>query len=389
MSNSDFFDVVVVGASLAGATAALCLAREGLKVALLEKNRFPRRTPCGEGLSVFTAKALLGLLDKQLDDLPHQKLGYYRVVGPRVVDFKGKDGEPQVIGVSRESLDDLLLSKIREHKNITLMEGEAAEEVLQSQEAATVRTAKGYRVQSRQVILATGKNRKLLSRLGFTFRRARWERYGMSAHFRLDRELKDPGVVIKVKPGFEVYTTPVQPKLINLAFLGSKAAIGALSCPTELDRAVALAFDELGHRGEQVEKFVGAGPFGFRAKSHQKGRVLLVGDALETLDPIGGMGMTQAVLTALYASHAILDGLENEKSPDLAGRIASRASRSDRLHLRRMTFGARFAVGCWGRSSLVAYLVPATLLQFVERRLHHRLSESFSRLVPNPLSSEI
>src|SRR2546425_12327052 len=54
----NMFDVAVVGAGPAGATAALTLARRGLKVALLEKAALPRYKTCGGGL-VGRAPALL------------------------------------------------------------------------------------------------------------------------------------------------------------------------------------------------------------------------------------------------------------------------------------------------------------------------------------------
>src|SRR5213595_1717620 len=52
------FDVAVVGAGPAGATAALTLARHGLSVALLERGALPRYKTCGGGL-VARALALL------------------------------------------------------------------------------------------------------------------------------------------------------------------------------------------------------------------------------------------------------------------------------------------------------------------------------------------
>src|SRR3989454_20887 len=52
------FDVAVVGAGPAGATAALTLARRGLSVALLERDALPRYKTCGGGL-VGRALALL------------------------------------------------------------------------------------------------------------------------------------------------------------------------------------------------------------------------------------------------------------------------------------------------------------------------------------------
>jgi len=46
------FDVIVIGAGPAGATAAKVLAEKGISVVLIDKQTFPRDKPCGGGLSV-------------------------------------------------------------------------------------------------------------------------------------------------------------------------------------------------------------------------------------------------------------------------------------------------------------------------------------------------
>ena len=53
------FDAIIMGAGLAGSTAAILLARAGWKVAIVEKQRFPRRKVCGECI----AASNLPLLD--------------------------------------------------------------------------------------------------------------------------------------------------------------------------------------------------------------------------------------------------------------------------------------------------------------------------------------
>ncbi|MCJ7571965.1 MAG: FAD-dependent monooxygenase, partial [Candidatus Thermoplasmatota archaeon] len=50
------YDVVIVGAGPAGATAAKFLAEKGEKVLLIDKCSFPRDKPCGGGLSIRTLK---------------------------------------------------------------------------------------------------------------------------------------------------------------------------------------------------------------------------------------------------------------------------------------------------------------------------------------------
>jgi flavin-dependent dehydrogenase len=60
------YDAVVIGAGPAGATCALVLAREGWRVAIVEKAEFPRRKVCGEFIS---APALALLRHAGLNDV--------------------------------------------------------------------------------------------------------------------------------------------------------------------------------------------------------------------------------------------------------------------------------------------------------------------------------
>ena len=46
------YDVVISGAGPAGSTAAYYLARQGHRVALVDRHRFPRDKPCGGGLCI-------------------------------------------------------------------------------------------------------------------------------------------------------------------------------------------------------------------------------------------------------------------------------------------------------------------------------------------------
>src|SRR3989304_5542517 len=46
------YDAIVVGAGPAGSTAARMLAREGARVLLLDRARFPRDKPCGGGVTL-------------------------------------------------------------------------------------------------------------------------------------------------------------------------------------------------------------------------------------------------------------------------------------------------------------------------------------------------
>ncbi|MGH8770925.1 MAG: FAD-dependent monooxygenase, partial [Burkholderiales bacterium] len=52
------FDVVIAGAGPAGSHLSCLLARDGWRVALFDRDRFPRDKPCGGGLSRKTVALL-------------------------------------------------------------------------------------------------------------------------------------------------------------------------------------------------------------------------------------------------------------------------------------------------------------------------------------------
>lgn len=50
LQSSEFYDAVIVGAGPAGASAAYYLAKDGKKVLLLDKKKFPRDKICGDAV---------------------------------------------------------------------------------------------------------------------------------------------------------------------------------------------------------------------------------------------------------------------------------------------------------------------------------------------------
>jgi len=61
------FDVAILGASISGASLGACLGMEAVEVVMIDKNSFPRRKACGEGLSNIGIDALerMGLQAKK------------------------------------------------------------------------------------------------------------------------------------------------------------------------------------------------------------------------------------------------------------------------------------------------------------------------------------
>jgi len=101
------FDAVIVGAGPAGSTAALCLARAGARVALVDRRAFPRDKACGDLVGPRGVR-LLAELGVALADV--LRVGDVVVVGPTgrralLPALPGLDYPDHALAVSRLALD--------------------------------------------------------------------------------------------------------------------------------------------------------------------------------------------------------------------------------------------------------------------------------------------
>jgi menaquinone-9 beta-reductase len=90
------YDVIIVGAGPAGCSAAICLARRGYEVLLMDKARFPRDKTCGDGLS----PPALEVLDRLGVGETIARLNPWRVEG---IDFFSPEGQRVRAGFSHLS----------------------------------------------------------------------------------------------------------------------------------------------------------------------------------------------------------------------------------------------------------------------------------------------
>ncbi|HEX7061169.1 MAG TPA: FAD-dependent oxidoreductase [Woeseiaceae bacterium] len=111
------YDALVVGAGVAGATAAILLARTGWSVAVLEKREFPRRKVCGECIAATNLDLLdalgVGETCAALAGPPLDRVALYVGEEELSADLPRLDGSRHPWGraLGREHLDTLLLRR--------------------------------------------------------------------------------------------------------------------------------------------------------------------------------------------------------------------------------------------------------------------------------------
>src|SRR6476469_4903267 len=109
MSNNYHSDVIVAGAGPAGATAALRLARAGVRVLLVERYPLPRQKPCGGGISTRVLSRFRWL-SAALPSIPTNPVSHLYLEGPSGGVFRMQSKSPAVILIRRIEFDALLVS---------------------------------------------------------------------------------------------------------------------------------------------------------------------------------------------------------------------------------------------------------------------------------------
>ncbi|MBV8879705.1 MAG: FAD-dependent monooxygenase [Planctomycetaceae bacterium] len=317
------WDAVIVGGSVAGATAARELARRGCRVALVDKARFPRPKACGEGLLPH------GLAALRASGLEPEGC---RVRGLRFVAPSGATAEADFPGgpglvVRRDRFDERLFRAAADTPGVTAFEETVYEP---------------SRFPARWIVGADGLRSQFHRRPEFPAAPPSDRRVGLSTHVRgLDVD-RDRVEVLLHETG-EVYLAPSDGDEVLVACLFRQEGLPPgrdnedrvlhqlLSLPVLRGRTRGIAF---------TSPVLAVAPLGLRVGSVVSGDTLLVGDASGAPDPVTGEGMSLGILSARAAAEAIAAGrpadYERERrrlgaGSDWLGRWLLRATRYPRI----------------------------------------------------------
>lgn len=336
------FNAIVVGAGPAGSTAAYRLAREGARVLLLDKARFPRDKPCGGAISVRAMRELPfdphPVVERVVDRL---ELSF---CGGRAVRRGG--GKPLVSMTQRRRLDHFLIEQAV-GVGADFRDGAAVSEV--AERGARV---DGRWINSELLIGADGANGSTARSLDLADRPI----YGVAFEGNLARSLVDlerwrSTVVIELGtiPGGYCWIFP-KGDHVNVG-VGGWESTGPTLRKHLKESCKRRGFEYSKLRDLRGYRLPGRRP----GAAVARGRALLIGDAAGLVEPLAGDGMYAAFLSSRLATEAALDLLAG-RATDLEPYARSLVSEFGRMFA--FAWNAKVALDRFPRLAFGAMLSP-------------------------------
>jgi geranylgeranyl reductase family protein len=296
------YDVVVVGAGPAGATAAALTARAGFSTLVLERTQFPREKVCGDCLNPGAWKILDRLgVSEQIDRLPSARLRWVEFLdlAGRSIRFDLPNEPRGERGIRRKHFDEALIN----HAISAGAEVRFGNPVLKVQNGTgwTV-TTNDETVQGRFLLAADGRNSSV-ARLLAEYPKTRTDRVGLQTHFLAPAE---PHITLQL----------CQYGYLGLATIGDGLTNVCLVCrPQHAEQIRQEATKKFGlsteHRWQSIT------PLTRSVIQSKHANLMYIGDAARVVEPLTGEGILYALQSGMLAADAISSAIISRSDPAL------------------------------------------------------------------------
>jgi geranylgeranyl reductase family protein len=351
------YDVIIAGAGPAGSSAAIHLARNGVRVLLVEQKKFPRAKLCGEFISPECQRHFenLGVSQAMTAAGPTALVEtvFYSSRGHHVTIPSTWFGGPAALGLSRAVMDDVLLRRAEEC-GVNVLEGATVNEpILKGCDVLGVRLridGQEHEYRAPLTIDATGRARILSRKLNAGAPKSRARLIAFKVHLRNTRVAPSACEIYFYPAGYGGLST-IEEEVSNLCFIISAEQVRRHhSDPETVMRKLVMKNRRAAYtleRAERESEWLSASweRFGRQRPSPANG-LLTIGDSAAFIDPFTGSGMLMAFESGELAAHVILhhqdtQTVEAEYEAEYVRKFDSRLRISGLL--RRAAFKPRLA----------------------------------------------
>jgi 2-polyprenyl-6-methoxyphenol hydroxylase-like FAD-dependent oxidoreductase len=326
VSGRHSYDAVIVGASLAGASAAILLARGGARVALVEQRpetgAFKKVCSHYVQSSAISSLERIGLLRPMLDAGAVRSRGRIYVPSGGWVEASDDSPWPSGINLRRERLDPLVRELAAGTDGVELMLGRTVHELLRDGDDVSgvlARASDGSELELRckLVVGADGRGSRVAKLAGLRERRHRNERFAYGGYFEgpapagaPDASLwfldPDMAAVFPTDSGLNFYAA--MPAKRRLEEFRADPAAALVSFVSQIPDAPPIAQSRL------VGQINGRLDMTNVAHTPSAPGLALVGDAALAADPLWGVGCGWAFQSAEWLADSVLDSLRGSQS---------------------------------------------------------------------------
>ncbi|HEY8039452.1 MAG TPA: NAD(P)/FAD-dependent oxidoreductase [Polyangiaceae bacterium] len=324
MGQGESFDAVVVGASLAGCTAATVLARKGAKVALLERasSATAYKKVCTHFIQPSGIPTLerLGLLDAiRAAGGVKSGVSFHTQFG-----WLDPDHEFDGLNFRREKLDPMVRELAGKTEGVDLRMHHPVTELLRDGDrvAGVVTEHEGVRRELRAevVVAADGRHSKVAQMAGIEGKTAPNNRFLYAAYFKnLDLPTADGSTIWFSEDASYVF--PNDDGVTVAVVMPHKDKLPAFRA--DVEKSFYAQFEGLPRaprlrEAERVSDFFGMLEMPSHIRPAAVGRVALVGDAAMASDPVMGVGCGFALQSGEWLGEDLGEALAARKGIDEA-----------------------------------------------------------------------
>jgi menaquinone-9 beta-reductase len=327
------YDVVVVGASIAGSTAATLLAREGASVALIERHSDPNAykalcthfiqpsaVPTMERLGLIPMIEAAGAVPNEID------------MWTRWGCIRAPEGIPHGYNIRREVLDPMLRRLAAETPGVDFMPGQSAHRLLRedgvetgwvSGVAVRDRAGETREILARLVVAADGRDSKLARLASVPSETRPNNRFLYFAYYRNLRLASGQKSQMWLLEPEAAYAFPNDDGITLVLCMPARDKLPAFK--RDLEGSFTRFLDGLPEGpqlagAERVSKIMGATNLVNRSRSAAADGLAFVGDAALWSDPLWGIGCGWAFQSAEWLADEIAPVLAD--GGDLEGALA-------------------------------------------------------------------
>lgn len=365
------YPVIIIGGGLAGLTAALTLAQNGIETLLIEKQQYPFHRVCGEYISNEVLGILAGLGFNPFD------WGAQAITRSVITAPKGNAAQATLplgaFSISRYTMD-YQLYRLAQAAGVCFKLETSATDIRFTGDSFEIDTSSGIVFAADIVIGAFGKRSLLDRKLDRPFFQKRSPYMAVKTHRKGDFP-KDLVALHNFEAGY-CGVSCVEEGRINACYLVQRDRFKEYKSTDELERQVLRQNPHLDRIFSETtslfDKPLVINEISFAPKETVHRHILMAGDAAGLVTPLNGNGMAMAIHGASMLSYLIKDYFE--------GNIRREALEMRYTQQWKRTFAARLRWGRWiqysfqhGMFSNAAISLLATfpgVLQSIIRKTH-------------------